>query len=165
MPGRIAFARFIDDWQLVNDALKPLLGRYPHLAEEAEDLEKLIASARDLSTKQERLRAELQQTTHLRLDAEAYGKKLRSRVLAQVKGKLGFESDDSWPSASPRAASAARTGRRGRRRRRRWRAASRSASVPAREGRGSLTIESSRGASPRAGRGLAPFVLGCLAGC
>jgi hypothetical protein len=94
MPGRIAFARFIDDWQLVNDALKPLLERYPHLAEEQEDLEKLIAGARELSTKQERLRGELQQTTHLRLNAEAYGKKLRARVLAQVKGKLGFESQE-----------------------------------------------------------------------
>lgn len=93
MPGRIAFARFIDDWQLVNDALKPLLEQYPHLSEEQEQLEKLIADARVLSTEQERLRAQLQGTTRRRQESEELGQKLRGRILAQVKGKLGFDNE------------------------------------------------------------------------
>ncbi len=93
MPGRISFARFIDDWQLVNDALKPLLEQYPHLSEEQAQMEKLIADARMLSTEQERLRAQLQGTTRRRRESEELGQKLRGRILAQVKGKLGFESE------------------------------------------------------------------------
>jgi hypothetical protein len=47
-----------------------------------------------LSQEQEALRGRLKEITRLRREAERRGTELRSRVVAQLKGKLGFTNEN-----------------------------------------------------------------------
>jgi regulator of replication initiation timing len=92
MPG-ISFSKLVAELEVLNAKLKSLLAEFPHLSAEQEQLEDLIENARDLSIEQEDLRGRLRQTIRQRQDAEAIGQVLRSRIAAQLRGKLGFDNE------------------------------------------------------------------------
>lgn len=92
MPG-ISFARTTSDCELMKAALEPLLTEMPHLAAEHEELGTFLTRARDLGLQQEDLKAQLRQVTRLRQELELQGQDLRSRVAAQLRGKLGFKNE------------------------------------------------------------------------
>ncbi|HYO11786.1 MAG TPA: hypothetical protein VE685_01155 [Thermoanaerobaculia bacterium] len=92
MPG-ISFARTVSDCELMKAALEPLLGEMPHLAAEHEELGAFLDHVRELGRQQEDLKGQLRQMTRLRQEAERQGQDLRSRVAAQLRGKLGFKNE------------------------------------------------------------------------
>jgi hypothetical protein len=92
MPG-ISFARMTSDCELMKAALEPLLTEMPHLAAEHDELGTFLTRARDLGFQQENLKGQLRQVTRLRQELERQGQDLRSRVAAQLRGKLGFKNE------------------------------------------------------------------------
>lgn len=92
MPG-ISFARTVSDCELMKSALEPLLGEMPHLTPEHDELGTFLDHVRDLGRQQEDLKGQLRQMTRLRQEAERQGQDLRSRVAAQLRGKLGFKNE------------------------------------------------------------------------
>lgn len=92
MPG-ISFARTVSDCELMKSSLEPLLGEMPHLNAEHEELRAFLDHVRELGRQQEDLKGQLRQMTRLRQEAERQGQDLRSRVAAQLRGKLGFKNE------------------------------------------------------------------------
>jgi len=90
------FARRIDRWDLLNRKLKPLIEKRPELAEEQQQLEALIARAKALQSEQVEMLGKLRDAIHLRRAAEAEGQVLHGRIVAVLKGKLGFKSNDLY---------------------------------------------------------------------
>ena len=93
MPG-ISFQKIVTDCELLNSTLKPQLTEMPHLQDESTGLETLIEEAKTLSNEQQVLRGRLQEITRLRREAELRGQDLRSRIVAQLRGKLGFKNEN-----------------------------------------------------------------------
>lgn len=93
MPG-ISFQKIVTDCELLNATLKPQLTEMPHLQDESTGLDSLIAEAKTLSTEQQVLRGRLREITRLRREAELRSQDLRSRIVAQLRGKLGFENEN-----------------------------------------------------------------------
>lgn len=89
----ITLAKYIADWELLSTALEPQLLEMPHLTGEAQQLDELINEAKALDAEQQSLRGRSLQTTRRRREVEAEGRDLRSRVIAQLRGKLGFENE------------------------------------------------------------------------
>ncbi|HEX4959252.1 MAG TPA: hypothetical protein VF173_00340 [Thermoanaerobaculia bacterium] len=92
MPG-VSFQRIISSSELMNNNLKPQLKDFPHLQDESTQLEALIAQAKVLDNEQHTLTGRLREITRLRKEAEQQSQDLRSRVAAQLRGKLGFENE------------------------------------------------------------------------
>ncbi|MEA2694419.1 MAG: hypothetical protein QOJ16_3806 [Acidobacteriota bacterium] len=84
-----SFADDVRSWDLLNKALKPVLGDMPHLAPEQAELEALIEQAKALDSEQRVLRGKVQDATKKRRDVQLKGIELRERVAVQIKGKLG----------------------------------------------------------------------------
>ena len=84
-----SFADDVRSWDLLNKALKPVLGDMPHLAPEQAELEALIEQAKALDSEQRVLRGKFQDATKKRRDIQLKGIELRERVAVQIKGKLG----------------------------------------------------------------------------
>ena len=93
MPG-LTFQKTISFCELLSATLKPQLGELPHLREESESLDGVIIELRGLDTEQQALTGRLKEIIHLRQDAESRGQKLRSRIVAQIQGKLGFTNEN-----------------------------------------------------------------------
>ena len=93
MPG-ISFQKIVTDCELLNSTLKPQLPEMPHLQDESAGLETLIVEAKTLSNEQQVLRGRLQEITRLRREAELRSQDLRSRIVAQLRGKLGFKNEN-----------------------------------------------------------------------
>jgi hypothetical protein len=93
MPG-ISFQKIVTDCELLNSTLKPQLTEMPHLQDESTGLETLIVEAKTLSNEQQVLSGRLREITRLRREAELRGQDLRSRIVAQLRGKLGFENEN-----------------------------------------------------------------------
>jgi hypothetical protein len=92
MPG-LSFARIITDCELLSSNLTDYLTEFPHLEPDAEQLSGFINESRGLAGEQEKLRGRLRQITRLRQEAEIRSRDLRSRIAAQLRGKLGFENE------------------------------------------------------------------------
>lgn len=93
MPG-ISFQKIVTDCELLNSTLKPQLPEMPHLQDESTGLDTLIVEAKTLSNEQEVLRGRLREITRLRREAELRSQDLRSRIVAQLRGKLGFNNEN-----------------------------------------------------------------------
>ena len=89
----ITFAKVVTDCDLLKTSLEPLLTELPHLTPEHTELVSFLDDARSLNTRQQELKGQLRQTIRLRQEAEVRGQDLRSRVAAQLRGKLGFKSE------------------------------------------------------------------------
>src|SRR4028118_1494611 len=74
--------------------LKPQLEELPHLKEESIGLDELIVELKGLDQEQQTLRGRLKEITRLRQEAELRGQQLRSRIAAQLRGKLGFKNEN-----------------------------------------------------------------------
>lgn len=93
MPG-ISFQTIVTDCELLNSTLKPQLTEMPHLQEESADLDTLVENAKTLSNEQQVLRGRLREITRLRRETELRSQELRSRIAAQLRGKLGFKNEN-----------------------------------------------------------------------
>jgi len=93
MPGQ-SFQRIVTLSELLNATLKQQLAEMPHLTVESEDLDTLIAEVKAMDKEQETLRGRLGEMIRLRKDAERRGNDLRSRIAAQIRGKLGFANEN-----------------------------------------------------------------------
>lgn len=89
----ISFAQTVADCQLMKSSLEPLLGEMPHLNTEHAELGVFLDEIQNLARQQEDLKGQLRQMTRLRREAERRGQDLRSRVAAQLRGKLGFKNE------------------------------------------------------------------------
>lgn len=93
MPG-LSYQKTVAYCELLSSTLKPQLDEMPHLKGESESLDALIAELKDLNSQQHALKGHLQEIIHLRQDAERRGQALRSRIAAQLQGKLGFTNEN-----------------------------------------------------------------------
>lgn len=93
MPG-LSYQKTISHCELLNMTLKPQLEELPHLKEESGGLDELIFELKGLDQEQQTLRGRLQEITRLRQEAERRGQQLRSRIAAQLRGKLGFTNEN-----------------------------------------------------------------------
>ena len=93
MPG-LSFRKIISLSELLNASLKPQLTDMPHLQQESDDLDQLITNAKSLDQEQQSLTGRLREITRLRQEAEHDSNDLRSRVAAQLRGKLGFTNEN-----------------------------------------------------------------------
>jgi hypothetical protein len=93
MPG-LSFQKATTFCELLSATLKPQLDEFPHLTEESTSLDEVIVELKSLDTEQQALRERLKEIIRLRQDAEIRGQKLRSRIVAQIQGKLGFTNEN-----------------------------------------------------------------------
>lgn len=92
MPG-FSFNKIIRDCELLGANLPDYIQEFPDLQPDANQLDDLVVEAKGLDNEQERLRGRLRQITRLRREAELRSRDLRSRLAAQLRGKLGFENE------------------------------------------------------------------------
>ncbi|HEX3553512.1 MAG TPA: hypothetical protein VIA62_09815 [Thermoanaerobaculia bacterium] len=92
MPG-ISFRKIVSFCELLSANLKPLLKDMPHLQDESIQLDTLITRAKSLDNEQQVTVGRLREITRLRRESELEGQDLRSRVAAQLRGKLGFKNE------------------------------------------------------------------------
>lgn len=93
MPG-LSFQKTISYCELLNAKLRQLLEEMPHLSEESEGLGTTIVELKGLSNEQEDLKGRLREMTRRRREAERRSMELRSRIVAQLQGKLGFTNEN-----------------------------------------------------------------------
>src|SRR4051812_46767421 len=93
MPG-LSFRKIISLSELLNSTLKPQLADLPHLKPESDDLDQLVTSTKALDQEQQTLTARRREIPRLRQEAERNSQDLRSRVVAQLRGKLGFSNEN-----------------------------------------------------------------------
>ena len=79
--------------ELLSTTLKAFLDQVPHLKEESATLDVLIVELKSLSNEQEAIRGRSREVTRLRKGAEKRSQELRSRIVAQLQGKLGFSNE------------------------------------------------------------------------
>lgn len=88
-----SLAERISRWDTLVNNLEPLLAEWPHLADEVMELKAKLGAARDLWYRQDALRAEAQANTAALNALADQGDKLRYRIGAGIRSKLGFTSD------------------------------------------------------------------------
>lgn len=93
MPG-LSYQKTISYCELLNMTLKPQLEELPHLKGESDDLDALIVELKGLDQEQQTLKGRLREITRLRQEAELRGQQMRSRIAAQLQGKLGFKNEN-----------------------------------------------------------------------
>ena len=93
MPG-LSFQKIVSLSEQLNTALKPQLTDMPHLQGESDDIDAFLTEVKSLGNEQEALTGRLREITRLRRAAEQRGTDLRSRVAAQIQGKLGFTNEN-----------------------------------------------------------------------
>lgn len=92
MPG-VSQQKTIAFCELLNTTLKPQLEEMPHLKEDSASLDGVVTELKGLSNEQEALKGRSREITRLRKDAEKRSQVLRSRIVAQLQGKLGFSNE------------------------------------------------------------------------
>lgn len=93
MPA-LSFQKIVSLAELLNIALKPRLAEMSFLQSESTDIDELLVEVKALDQEQEELRGRLKEITRLRQEAESRATDLRSRVAAQLRGKLGFTNEN-----------------------------------------------------------------------
>jgi len=89
----LSFQKIVSMAELLNLALKPRLAEWPFLQGESADIDEILVEAKELDQEHESLKGRLQELLRLRRDAERRTLDLRSRVAAQLRGKLGFTNE------------------------------------------------------------------------
>lgn len=92
MPG-LSYQKTIAYCELMSTTLKTELEEMPHLKDDSESLDAVIAELKELDNRQQALKGQLQELTRLRQETERRGQSLRSRIAAQIQGKLGFTNE------------------------------------------------------------------------
>lgn len=92
MPG-LSQQKTVAYCELLSTTLKQHLEEMPHLKDESEGLDGTIVELKGLSNEQEALRGRSREITRLRREAERRSQQLRSRIVAQLQGKLGFTNE------------------------------------------------------------------------
>jgi hypothetical protein len=85
-------AKLIADWELLNTALQPHLTDMPYLRDKATALQGLITEAKEMDTRQQDLRGNLQETVRLRKELEKRGTSLHLHVAAVLRGTIGYDN-------------------------------------------------------------------------
>jgi hypothetical protein len=93
MPG-LSYQKTVAYCELLSSTLKAQLEAMPHLKDESESLDALIDELKGLDTQQMALKGRLKEIIHQRQNAERRGQTLRSRIAAQLQGKLGFTNEN-----------------------------------------------------------------------
>ncbi|HEV8582066.1 MAG TPA: hypothetical protein VGX68_23605 [Thermoanaerobaculia bacterium] len=89
----IIFAKLVADCELLKTSLEGLLDEMPHLSPEFSELQAFLEEVHDLHVRQQELTGELRKTIRQRQEAQLVGQDIRSRVAAQLRGKLGFTNE------------------------------------------------------------------------
>jgi hypothetical protein len=92
MPG-LSHQKTVAFCELLSTTLKEHLPEMPHLTEESTSLDGLITELKGLSNEQEALKGRSREISRLRREAEQRSQSLRSRIVAQLQGKLGFKNE------------------------------------------------------------------------
>lgn len=92
MPG-LSHRKTVAFCELLSDTLKVHLDQFPHLVGESQDLDELLGDLKGLSNEQQALKGRSREISRLRLEAEQRSQELRSRIVAQLQGKLGFSNE------------------------------------------------------------------------
>jgi len=90
----LSFQKIVTMADLLNETLKAKLAEMPHLTQESADIDSLLTEVKGLDREQETLTGRLREIVRLRRAAEKRGYELRSRVAAQIQGKLGFTNEN-----------------------------------------------------------------------
>jgi len=90
----LSFQKVVSMAELLNIALKPHLAEMPFLQGESADIDEILVEAKELDQEHEALKGRLKELLRLRRDAETRTLDLRSRVVAQLRGKLGFTNEN-----------------------------------------------------------------------
>ncbi len=90
--GRSLSERFAR-WQVLVNNLKEA-NLIPHVAEEIAQLEAMLAEARAFQDRQDHFRAQSQELTTKLTDLARRGDDLRSRLGANLQGKVGFRNEE-----------------------------------------------------------------------
>jgi type I site-specific restriction endonuclease len=90
----IAFSTLVADCQLLKTSLEGLLDEMPHLSPEYAELQAFLDEVQDLQVRQQELTGQLRKTVRQRREAELVGQDIRSRLAAQLRGKLGFTNEE-----------------------------------------------------------------------
>jgi hypothetical protein len=93
MRSATIFGKTVNNWQLVNDNLKPHLAEMPQVQPIAAELETVIGRARTLENEQEITRGRLRELIRQRQDTEKQGENLRRRLASFLRGTFGFTSE------------------------------------------------------------------------
>jgi hypothetical protein len=91
--ARSSFEKVVTECELVKAALESLLTDMPHLTQEHADLSAFLVDVKSLNTRQKELTGQVRQVTRQRRETALRGVDLRSRVAAQLRGKLGFKNE------------------------------------------------------------------------
>jgi hypothetical protein len=89
----VSFPKIVTDCELLKNSLEPLLAEMSHLNGENAELDAFLSEVKSLNQRQKELTGQLRQITRLRKEAQLRGQDLRSRVAAQLRGKLGFKNE------------------------------------------------------------------------
>jgi hypothetical protein len=92
MPG-LSQQKTVAFCELLSSTLKTFLDEMPYLKEESASLDGVIVELKGLSNEQEAIRGRSREVTRLRKGAEKRSQELRSRIVAQLQGKLGFSNE------------------------------------------------------------------------
>lgn len=92
MPG-LSHQKTVAFCELLSTTLKEHLAEMPHLTEESTSLDGLIVELKGLSNEQEALKGRSREVSRLRREAEQRSQSLRSRIVVQLQGKLGFKNE------------------------------------------------------------------------
>ena len=92
MPG-LSQQKTVAFCELLSSTLKTFLDEMPHLQQEVATLDGLIVELKGFGNEQEAIRGRSREITRLRNDAEKRSLDLRSRIVAQLQGKLGFSNE------------------------------------------------------------------------
>ena len=93
MPG-LSYQKTVAYCELLSSRLKAQLEEMPHFKGDSESLDALIVELKGLDIEQQALKSRLREITRLRQEAERRGQSLRSRIVAQLQGKLGFTNEN-----------------------------------------------------------------------
>jgi hypothetical protein len=86
-------AERLSRWELIITNAKPSLGEMPHLEDDVRSLESKLGEVRTLESRQEDLRSQAREVTARIRVVTREGEKVRTRLGASLKGKLGFGSE------------------------------------------------------------------------
>ena len=90
--ANFTLAKLISDWELLNAALQPHLTDLPYLRDKATELEGLITEAKEMDTRQQDLRGNLQETVRLRKELQKRGTSVHLHLAALLRGSFGFDN-------------------------------------------------------------------------
>ena len=88
-----SFAEKWSRWGITISNLKEHATDMPYLTDDVTQLEQMLTQVRDLESKQEDLRGQAREINAKLRDLTSAGEKLRSRLGANLNGKLGFTSE------------------------------------------------------------------------